>query len=119
MVRRKRGRPRRRNLAAPYHFPAAIACGLGFVGNKVFEWNAKLSLGLSPETNDFFMYFFVFTGIHLLHVLVGLAVLCAILGTSRYGTLTPEQIRNLESGATFWHLVDMLWVVLFALLYLL
>lgn len=52
---------RRKGFAAPYHFFAAIACGLGFVGNKVFEWSTKISLSLTPETNDFFMYFFVFT----------------------------------------------------------
>ncbi len=110
---------RRRNLAAAYHFPAAIACGLGFIGNKIFEWHGKISLGLTLETNDFFMYFFVFTGIHLLHVLVGLAVLCVMTAIARNRALSTSQIRSLESGATFWHLVDLLWVVLFALLYLL
>jgi nitric oxide reductase NorE protein len=101
------------------YFSAAIACGLGFVANKSFEWGGKISHGLSPATNDFFMYFFVFTGIHLLHVLVGIGVLLIIRGISRHQPLSVRQVRALESGATFWHLVDLLWVVLFALLYLL
>lgn len=105
-------------LASRY-FSAGIACGLGFVANKSFEWSGKISHGMSPATNDFFMYFFVFTGIHLLHVLVGIGVLFILRSMGRNRPLSASQIRTIESGATFWHLVDLLWVVLFALLYLL
>ncbi|MBK6657497.1 MAG: cytochrome c oxidase subunit 3 [Proteobacteria bacterium] len=100
-------------------FGAAIVCGFAFVINKIFEWGGKIALGLSPMSNDFYMYFFIFTGIHLLHVLVGLAVLGFLLQVSRRPELTSGDIRTLESGAIFWHLVDLLWIVLFALLYLL
>lgn len=63
--------------------------------------------------------FFVFTGIHLLHVIVGLGMLQLIRSVSKRSPLTKNDMRTLESGATFWHLVDLLWIVLFALLYLL
>lgn len=100
-------------------FSLGILCGLGFVANKGLEWKAKFAQGISPKTNDFFMYYFVFTGIHLLHVLAGIGVLCMIRSLSQHSVLNARQMRTLESGATFWHLVDLLWIVLFALLYLL
>jgi len=101
------------------HFSLAILCGLVFVANKAFEWGGKIAAGITPATNDFFMYFFVFTGIHLVHVLIGIGVLLLVRHTSRRTTLETRHIRTLETGATFWHLVDLLWVFLFALLYLL
>jgi nitric oxide reductase NorE protein len=100
------------------YFSLGILCGLLFVANKNFEWGNKLSAGIGPGTNDFFMYYFVFTGIHLVHVLVGLAVLLVVRGKSRRAELRPQDIRAIESGATFWHLVDLLWIALFSLFYL-
>ncbi len=101
------------------YFTLAILCGFAFVANKSIEWGGKINAGLSPMSNDFYMYFFMFTGIHLLHVLVGIGVLFLIRNTSRNQPLTPAQIRTIESGGLFWHLVDLLWIALFALLYLL
>ena len=100
-------------------FKLAIGCGVVFVINKIFEWEAKIGAGFTPLTNDFFMYFFVFTGIHLLHVVVGVVVLIFLCKASRRPTLNSRDIRTLESGGIFWHLVDLLWLMLFALLYLL
>ena len=65
------------------------------------------------------MFFFIFTGIHLLHVLVGIGVLLLVRSVSRRPELTRRDFVTMESGATFWHLVDLLWIVLFALFYLL
>ena len=102
-----------------HYFSLAILSGLCFIGNKIYEWSSKISDGLSPASNDFYMYFFIFTGIHLLHVVVGLGVLLLVRSASKRHPLTKNDMRTLESGATFWHLVDLLWIVLFALLYLL
>ncbi|MBI5619267.1 MAG: cytochrome c oxidase subunit 3 [Gammaproteobacteria bacterium] len=101
------------------YFSLAILCGLGFVANKGFEWGTKIAAGITPQTNDFYMYFFVFTGIHLVHVLIGIGVLLLVRHTSRRPVLDRRDVRTLETGATFWHLVDFLWIFLFALLYLL
>lgn len=101
------------------YFTLAILCGLGFIANKSFEWGLKISAGINPATNDFYMLFFIFTGIHLLHVLVGLVILLLIRNTSRRPTLGSREIQTIEAGAIFWHLVDLLWIALFALLYLL
>lgn len=99
-------------------FLGALACGVGFWIVKVFEYGEKLSAGLSITTNDFFMLYFIYTGLHLLHVTIGMGVLTALIFYARAGDFGPGKLRNLESGASFWHLVDLLWIVLFALLYL-
>ena len=102
-----------------HYFSLAILCGLGFVANKIIEWSAKIAAGITPASNDFYMYFFIFTGIHLLHVLVGIGVLLLVRSVSKQSEQTQRNLRTMESGATFWHLVDLLWIVLFALFYLL
>lgn len=104
---------------ASHYFSLAILCGVLFAANKIYEWGGKISSGITPATNDFYMLFFIFTGIHLLHVVVGIGVLLLMRSVSRRPDLARGDIRTIESGATFWHLVDLLWIVLFALFYLL
>lgn len=96
----------------------AFACGAVFVAVKYVEYSEKISMGWTPISNDFFMYYYVYTGIHLIHVFIGLGVLALMMQLSRFGTLGENQMRTLESGVSFWHLVDLLWIILFALLYL-
>jgi len=100
-------------------FGLAFLCGVAFAIVKIFEYGEKLRAGITPSTNDFFMYYYVFTGIHLGHVLIGMGVLAGLGLYSRGGGFDARMVRNLETGASFWHLVDLLWIVLFALLYLL
>jgi nitric oxide reductase NorE protein len=98
---------------------AAGACGVIFGINKVFEYASKFSAGHGPYANDFYMYFFGLTGIHLLHVIIGLFVLLHMWRIAgRPGELSAVEVETLENGASYWHLVDLLWIVLFALLYL-
>lgn len=96
----------------------AMLCGSGFVGVKIFEYSEKIMAGISVSTNDFFMFYFVLTGIHFLHLLIGMGVLAFIRARTGRAHLTSGDIALLECGASFWHLVDVLWIVLFPLLYL-
>ncbi|MGE3297729.1 MAG: cytochrome c oxidase subunit 3 [Porticoccaceae bacterium] len=70
------------------------------------------------------MYYYMLTGIHLLHVAIGMGVLIFLWRLLRQSALRDSMVSHesvvshLESGASFWHLVDMLWIFLFALLYL-
>ncbi|QFU77198.1 cytochrome c oxidase subunit 3 family protein [Halioglobus maricola] len=98
----------------------AFVCGAGFIVIKFFEYSEKITAGITLSTNDFFMYYFIYTGIHGIHVLIGLGILLymTLLLRSRQSGLTASDLQNLESGAIFWHLVDLLWIVIFALLYL-
>ena len=95
----------------------AIALGIGFVGLKSIEYAEKINAGVSLFTTEFYLYYFVFTGIHLMHVIVGIAFLTVMAETMRRGS-AARHATWIECGALFWHLVDLLWLVLFALFYL-
>ena len=96
----------------------ALGCGLAFVGFKAIEYTAKVSQGHVPSENNFYLYFYILTGLHLFHVVIGLAVLTLLLNQARKAELSPTRTAFVEGGACFWHLVDLLWIVLFPLLYL-
>lgn len=97
---------------------AAMGCGGLFLVNKGFEYHDKLAHGIDATTSDFFMYFFVMTALHAVHVTLGLALLGFALSLSRRTSLTERQHTYLEGAALFWHMVDGLWVIMFPLLYL-
>ena len=97
-------------------FWVALAFGAAFPLLKLFEWIPEISSGLTPGTNLFFMYYYVMAGLHLCHVALGLVILCFIMRHLK--TAAEPRISLVETGATYWHMVDVLWLVLFALLYL-
>jgi nitric oxide reductase NorE protein len=103
---------------APRLLGAALACGLGFVAVKAVEWSHLFIEGKSVGSGEFFSYYFMFTGIHLLHVLIGCIVLSWLIAMTRRAELTGRQIILCETGGIFWHMVDLLWIVLFAQFYL-
>lgn len=92
--------------------------GFAFVAVKTLEYGNKFHAGLTPVTNAFYMYYFAATGLHLFHVLIGLAVLTHVLNGARRPRPRPNELRSAEVAATFWHMVDLVWIVLFPLLYL-
>jgi nitric oxide reductase NorE protein len=92
--------------------------GLMFVVSKSIEYFEKFAHGITPGTNPFFMWYFTLTGIHLLHVVFGTSLLTYLWIRSRRGTYDHLHRAVPESVASYWHLIDLLWVVLFPLLYL-
>src|SRR5271163_2791481 len=96
----------------------ALLCGVAFMVSKAIEYTEKLEAGVSILTNDFFMYYFTLTGIHLFHVLAGNVVLLVLWFMARSRSFDPERPVVLECGAIYWHMVDLLWIILFPLLYL-
>ena len=97
---------------------AGIAVGVCFVGVKMAEYHELISAGITPNTNEFYMYYFVLTGLHLAHVVIGLSVLLALSRLARVAEPTHTQLAFFEGGGCFWHLVDLLWIVIFPLLFL-
>lgn len=93
---------------------AAGACGVLFTALKLYEWCTKITGG---QTNSemFYSFYYVLTGVHLLHVLIGLVVLGVVARELR--NPARRRVSMVESGAVYWHMVDLLWVVIFALLY--
>lgn len=96
----------------------ALACAAGFCVTKYLEWSDHLSHGLKPATSDFWTYYYVLTGLHLFHLLIGMGVLTFILVQTRRPVLSAGRLAFVEGGACFWHMVDLLWIVLFPLIYL-
>jgi nitric oxide reductase NorE protein len=97
---------------------AAMVCGATFVLLKVFEYHSLVTHGHGIGANHFYVYYSILTGVHLFHVCVGLAVLSFLLTQTRRHDISGTRMAVVEGGACFWHLVDLLWVVLFPLLYL-
>lgn len=89
--------------------------GLVFLVSKVFEWAGQIQMGNGFSSNDFFTYYFFLTGIHFVHLLIGFVV----LGVVVYQLWSPARRAQelVETCATYWHTVDFLWVLIFALLY--
>lgn len=90
-------------------------CGVAFILLKAYEWTSKIGHGLTFPSNDFFMFYYLLTGVHLFHVALGLVFLGVVFVELRNPKL--RRASMVETGATYWHMVDLLWVVIFALLY--
>ena len=88
----------------------AMAFGVVFLIVKWYEYAEKARHGIGIETSDFFTFYYLLTGFHALHVVAGLIIFALLM---RWGN--P---RNLEAGAAFWHMVDLVWVLLFPIIYL-
>ena len=94
-----------------------VACG--YLGLKLGEYRHLLSLGLGLEYNTFFTLYWILTGFHFLHVLLGMLILVWLAEGCRRRRYGPGNCSGFESGVLYWHMVDLVWVVLFPLVYLL
>ncbi len=90
-----------------------------FVGGQVFEFTTFVHKGLTLEVNLFGTTFYVLTGFHGTHVTVGIIILLSLLFASLLGKLGPEQALTVEVAGLYWHFVDIVWVVIFTVVYLL
>lgn len=100
-----------------YYLKLTLWGGAVFVGLKSFEYYEKLTSGLEMGDNMFFTLYWLLTGFHLVHVLVGMVILAWMMFEMRsvYSDIT---VADLESGAAFWHMCDLIWLLLFPALYL-
>jgi nitric oxide reductase NorE protein len=97
---------------------AAAGCGALFALAKIGEWVHLAHSGHTPRADDFSMYYFVFTGIHLAHLGVATGLLVLARRIAGRPDPAPRDVDVVDAIGIFWHLVDLLWLVLFALLYL-
>ncbi|HEY3308210.1 MAG TPA: cytochrome c oxidase subunit 3 family protein [Desulfuromonadaceae bacterium] len=105
-----------------------ILCAAAFIVIKYFEWSAKIGHGIYPGSEHlkagppgesvFFSLYFMTTGIHGLHVLIGGTLLAWIAAKVKSGAVTADNYILLENGALYWHLVDLIWIFIFPLYYL-
>jgi cytochrome c oxidase subunit 3 len=106
----------------------SIACGIIFLVNKYFEWGAKIHHDIYPNSetlvsgepgvNIFFGLYYVITGLHGLHVIIGMVLLSISLVFVLTGKITPSRFSMLDNSGLYWHLVDLIWIFVFPLFYL-
>ncbi len=120
---------RERRLAlAKLFLGLTLLCGLTFLVIKGFEWGHKFESGLYPNAPHllslpfgeilYFGLYFSMTGLHALHVIAGMTVFTYVFRGMSKGRVTPERPILLENVGLFWHLVDIIWIFLFPLFYL-
>jgi cytochrome c oxidase subunit III len=97
---------------------ATIVCGLFFVGMQVYEFTHFVHKGLTLQRNMFGASFFVLTGFHGTHVTIGVIWLITMFYLAVRRKLPPERSVNLEMAALYWHFVDVVWIVIFPVVYL-
>lgn len=98
---------------------ASFAVGIGFGVTKLLEYSDKVAHGITMLSNDFFMFYYVLTGVHFLHFLAGMVVLAVLWFRAAREAVDGPLFGWIESGALYWHMVDLLWIVIFPMLYLL
>jgi nitric oxide reductase NorE protein len=90
---------------------AASILGIVFLVVKGAEYWGKASLGVGIETSPFFTFYYLITGFHAAHVLAGIVILALVV--------VWDGLHNMETAVAFWHMVDLVWVLLFPIIYLL
>lgn len=105
-----------------------VIFGLLFLVNKYFEWSAEIHHGNYPGSPElisqssghilFFGLYYVMTGLHGLHVIIGMVVILFMMRFTIKDVITPDHIVKLEAAGLYWHLVDIIWIFLFPLFYL-
>ncbi|MEE8336354.1 MAG: cytochrome c oxidase subunit 3 [Candidatus Neomarinimicrobiota bacterium] len=104
-----------------YYLSSTLFLAALFLVIKYFEYSAKFQHGIFPSTNTYFAIYFTLTGLHMLHIIGGMAVLFYFLFPgSRLWLKAPEHFTNrIEIAGLYWHFVDLVWIFLFPILYLL
>jgi cytochrome c oxidase subunit 3/cytochrome o ubiquinol oxidase subunit 3 len=97
---------------------ATALLGMTFVGGQVYEFTAFYDEGLALTTNVFGTSFYVLTGFHGTHVTVGILMLLTLLSLSLSGRLGPDRAEAVELVGLYWHFVDIVWIVIFTVVYL-
>lgn len=107
---------------------ATVFLGLVFLVNKYFEWGAKISHGIYPGSETlsaygqgdvlFFGLYYFMTGLHAFHIIVGLILIGFIIYYIVKDEISHDNLALLENGGLYWHLVDLIWIFLFPLFYL-
>lgn len=105
-----------------------IFLALFFMVNKYFEWTAKFEHGLAPGSEEllskgngeilFFGLYYSMTGLHGLHVIIGMVIIGFMTYFTHKDVITKDSFVKLENAGLYWHLVDIIWIFLFPLFYL-
>jgi len=96
----------------------AIILGTLFLVFKSFEFISKYNEGINISTNTFFMFYYILTIFHFLHVFLGIIILTITYKNMIKEKYNSQNLMGLETAASYWHMVDLLWIILFPLIYI-
>ncbi|MCB9743900.1 MAG: cytochrome c oxidase subunit 3 [Alphaproteobacteria bacterium] len=96
---------------------AASLGGVAFTVNKIWEWIPHWDEGLTLSSDAFWFTYFFLTQLHVMHVIPGVVILAVLAWRSAHGAYGPENALSVEAGAAYWHLVDVIWILLFTIVY--
>jgi len=96
-----------------------IGGGIIFLCVKAYEYQHKWAEGITISSNLFGSFYYTLTGLHVVHVTGGLFLMAYLLWAGTRGDFTPESHDRVECAGLYWHFVDLVWVILFPILYLL
>lgn len=100
-----------------YWLSGAVLLGGVFVAIKLVEFHDKFATGITLSTNAFYMFYLALTFFHFMHVLMGMIILACVVAKAWRGGYSRQDYVGVETGASFWHMVDLLWIILFPLVY--
>jgi nitric oxide reductase NorE protein len=95
----------------------ALGLGALFLGVKSAEYAHHLAQGIRLDTNTFYMFYLSLTFFHFVHVVMGMVILSAVALKARRGGYGAAEHTGVETGASYWHMVDLVWLILFPLVY--
>lgn len=96
---------------------AAIVLGGVFLVVKLIEYGHHFGHGISLSTNTFYMFYLSLTFFHFMHVIMGMVILAAVAAKAWRGGYSAASHSGVETGASYWHMVDLVWLILFPLVY--
>lgn len=96
---------------------AAISMGGLFVVVKISEYAHHFAQGINLSTNTFYMFYISLTFFHFMHVIMGMVILAAVALKATRGGYSASDHTGVETGASYWHMVDLVWLILFPLVY--
>ena len=97
---------------------ATAFLGMSFIGGQIYEFSTFVEEGLTLSTSPFSSSFFMLTGFHGVHVSVGILMLLSLVGLSMAGRIEQEDSLKVEMIGLYWHFVDIVWIIIFTLIYL-
>lgn len=96
---------------------AAMAMGGVFVVVKISEYSHHFGQGINLSTNTFYMFYISLTFFHFMHVIMAMVILGAVAAKAKRGGYSATEHTGVETGASYWHMVDLVWLILFPLIY--
>ncbi|MEW8508424.1 MAG: cytochrome c oxidase subunit 3 family protein [Candidatus Thiodiazotropha sp.] len=97
---------------------SALAMGVLFLVVKGHEYVHHIEAGIRLSTNKFYMFYLSLTFFHFMHVIMGMVILAAVAVKARRGGYSDREHTGVETGASYWHMVDLVWLILFPLVYI-